>query len=127
MVAGARRIFVGFAMEDKQYRDLLRGQSKLGESPINYTDVSVKEPWDSSWNTKCRQRIQGCHGFIALLSDNLRTADGARWEIQYANEERVRLLGVHIHEDDDYIPTEIQARRGIRWTWGGIGNWIDRL
>src|SRR5665811_220176 len=44
-----KRIFVGFAVEDKQYRDLLRGQSKLGDSPIDYTDMSAKEPWDSSW------------------------------------------------------------------------------
>jgi len=67
-MATTKRVFVGFAVEDKQYRDLLRGQSKLGDSPIDYTDMSVKEPWDSAWKTKCRQRIRGCDGVIALLS-----------------------------------------------------------
>ncbi len=65
-VATTKRIFIGFAVEDKQYRDLMRGQSKLGDSPIDYTDMSVKQPWDGSWKTKCRQRIKDCEGFIAL-------------------------------------------------------------
>jgi hypothetical protein len=92
-VARTKRIFVGFAVEDKNYRDLLRGQSKLGDSPIEYTDMSVKEPWDSSWKTRCRQRITGCDGFIALLSKNVKNADGARWEIKCAIEEGVPVLG----------------------------------
>jgi hypothetical protein len=121
-----KRLFVGFAVEDKQYRDLLRGQSKLGGSPIDYTDMSVKEPWDSSWKTKCRQRIRGCDGFITLLSKNVRNAEGARWEIKCAGEEGIPVLGVHIHQNDDYKPSEIQGKT-IRWSWDGIGNWIGRL
>lgn len=124
-MATTKRIFIGFAVEDKQYRDLLRGQSKLGDSPIDYTDMSVKQPWDSSWKTKCRQRIKGCDGFIALLSKNVRNADGARWEIKCAMDEGVPLL--HIFREDDYTPSEIQGRRVIRWTWDGIGNWIKKL
>ncbi len=126
-MAATTRIFIGFAVEDKQYRDLLRGQSKLGDSPIDYTDMSVKEPWDSSWKTKCRQRIKGCDGFIALLSRNVRNAEGARWEIKCAVEEGLPVLGVHIHQNDDYKPPEIQGKRVIRWTRDGIGNWINKL
>jgi hypothetical protein len=127
IMAGTKRIFVGFAVEDKHYRDLLRGQSKLGESPIDYTDMSVKEPWAIIWKTRCRQRIKGCDGFIAPLSKNIRAADGACWEIKCAIEEKVPLLGVHIYRDDDYKPPEIQGTRVIRWTWDGISNWINRL
>jgi hypothetical protein len=126
-MATTKRIFIGFAIEDKRYRDLLRGQSRLGDSPIEYTDMSVKEPWDGSWKTKCRQRINGCGGLIALLSRNVGNADGARWEIKCALEEGVPVLGVHIHQDDDCRPAEIQGKRVIRWSWDGIGNWINKL
>lgn len=122
-----KRIFVGFAIDDKNYRDLLRGQSRLGDSPIEYTDMSVKDPWDSSWKTKCRERIKGCDGFIALLSENVRSADGARWEIGCAVQEDIPLLGVHIFKDDNYKPTEMSGKRSIRWTWDGVGNWINSL
>jgi hypothetical protein len=126
-MTGTKRIFVGFAIEDKHYRDLLRGQSKLGGSPIDYTDMSVKDPWVITWKTRCRQRIKGCDGFVALLSRNVRAADGARWEIKCAIEEGIPLLGVHIYKDDDYKPPEIQGTRVMRWTWDGIGNWIRSL
>ena len=126
-MATTKRVFVGFAVEDKKYRDLLRGQSKLGDCPIDYTDFSVKEPWDSSWKTKCRQRIKGCDGVIALLSKNVKNADGARWEIKCAVEEGVPILGVHIFKDDAYVPTELSGKKVISWTWDGIGNWIKKL
>lgn len=121
-----KRIFIGFAVEDKRYRDFLRGQSKLGGCPIDYTDMSVKNPWDDSWKTRCRSRIRGCDGFVALLSRNVRKADGARWEIKCAVAEGVPVLGVHIFKDDVYKPPEIQGKRVIGWTWDGIGNWIAK-
>jgi len=121
-----KRIFVSFAMEDRAARNLLRGQSRLGRSPIQYTDRSVNRAWTSGWKTKCRTRIRGCDGVIALLSNNVRGAKGARWEIKCAVEEGVPILGVYIGADR-YKPPEIAGRRIITWRWAGIGNWIDRL
>lgn len=122
-----KRLFISFAVEDKKYRDLLRGQSKLGDCPIEYTDYSVKEPWSSSWKTQCRQRIKGCAGVIALLSKNTKNADGARWEMKCAIEEGVPILGVHIFQDDTYTPPELAGKKVIRWTWDGIAGFITKL
>ncbi len=127
LVPRKKRIFVGFAVEDRQYRDLLRGQALLGSSPIEYTDFSVKQPWSNAWKRQCRQRIKGCDGMIALLSRNTRNADGARWEIKCAVEQGIPVLGVHVHRDDRYAPPEIAGRRTILWTWDGIANFINRL
>ena len=126
LMGAAKRIFVGFAAEDKKYRDLLRGQSRLGGCPIDYTDLSVKQPWDNAWKTRCRTRIRGCDGVIALLSKNVRSARGARWEIKCAIDEGVPLLGVYIFRTDLYKPPEIRGKRVIYWTWDGIGNWVKR-
>jgi hypothetical protein len=126
-MASSKRVFVAFAIEDKNSRNLLRGQSQLGDCPIEYTDLSVKGPWDSSWKTKCRQRIKGCDGVIALLSVNVRNADGARWEIKCAVVEGVPILGVHIFKNDSYVPSELGGKKVIAWTWDGIGNWIKKL
>lgn len=126
-MARLKRIFVGFAVEDRDARDLLRGQSKLGDSPIEYTDYSVKEPWSESWKTQCRQRIRSCDGFIALLSSNTKDADGARWEIKCAVEEGIPVLGVHIHRTDTYTPPEIAGKKVIFWTWDGIAGFINGL
>src|SRR5262245_22101707 len=55
-----KRVFTAFAIEDTVYRDFLVGQARLDSSPFEFVDMSVKEPWDTSWKTKCRSRILGC-------------------------------------------------------------------
>lgn len=125
-MASKKRIFVSFAYEDVWARNLLRGQSRLGACPIEYADFSVREPWSNAWKTKCRARIKGCDGVIALLSSSTRAAKGARWEIKCAREEGVPVLGVYVGTSR-YKPTEIQGKRVITWTWPGIGNFVSRL
>jgi hypothetical protein len=72
------RVFVAFAVEDKYYRDYLKGQSLYTKSPFEYTDMSVKVPWDSGWKERCQTRIKGCDGVIAMLSRNTLRATGQR-------------------------------------------------
>lgn len=127
VVAGLKRIFVGFAIEDEWARNLLRGHAKLGDSPIEYADFSVKEPWDSTWKTKCRQRIKGCDGMIAFLSSNTKNADGAKWEIKCAVEEGVPLIGVYARAEDTYKPPEIAGQKVIYWNWDEIAAFINGL
>jgi hypothetical protein len=123
----SKRVFIAFAVEDRNYRDLLNGQSLNTDSPFEYTDMSVKQPWDREWKTRCRSRIRGCDGMIALLSRNLLRADGQKWEITCAREEGVPLIGVYIYTDDRSSPPEMDGVRRIRWTWDGIREFIDSL
>ncbi len=122
-----KRIFIAFAVEDKNYRDLLKGQSLNTDSPFGYVDMSAKEPWSNSWKTNCRIRIKGCDGAIALLSSNTLKADGQKWEIECAKDEDVPLLGVYIHSNDTSYPPEMNGVRKIKWSWDGIANFIDGL
>ena len=41
-----KRIFISFAIEDANLRDLLVGQVKNENSPFEFVDMSVKAPWD---------------------------------------------------------------------------------
>lgn len=122
------RIFISFAVEDAKYRDLLKGQAKNDKSPFDFVDMSVKEPWDEKWKTRCRTKIKGCDGVIALLSKNTWNADGARWEMKCAVDEGIPIIGVHIHKDDKgAIPPELKGNKVIEWTWEGIKRFLDSL
>jgi hypothetical protein len=66
-VSKKKRVFVSFASEDSNYRDLLKGQAKNNKSPFEFIDMSLKEPFDEKWKTQCRSRIKGCDGVIALF------------------------------------------------------------
>lgn len=123
-----KRIFVSFAVEDERYRDLLKGQSLNTKSPFEYVDMSVKEPWDSKWKTNCRIRIKGCDGVIVLISRHTRNADGAKWEMQCANEECIPMMGVHIHSSEKgQIPPQLGESIVTEWNWGAIKDFIDSL
>jgi len=90
--------------------------------------MSVKEPWDDQWKTRCRIKIKGCDGVIALLSKKTWNAAGARWEMKCAIEEGIPIIGVHIHKDDKgAIPPELKGKKVIEWTWAGIKRFLDSL
>ncbi|MGE5352284.1 MAG: TIR domain-containing protein [Chitinophagales bacterium] len=123
-----KRIFISFAIEDVLYRDFLKGQARNEKSPFEFTDMSAKEAWDEKWKTNCRIRIKGCDGVIALLSKNTAKADGEKWEMNCANEEKIPMIGVHIHKDDKgAIPSELSGKKVIEWSWEGIKKFIDSL
>ena len=123
-----KRIFISFAMEDKFARDNLAHQATRENTPFDFVDMSVKEPWSSSWKTNCRERIKGCDGVIAFISDNTANADGACWEIKCAYEEGIPVFPVYIHDEGaKRIPSELSGRRIHHWTWGSIKSFIDSL
>lgn len=124
----SKRIFISFAIEDVRYRDLLKGQALNTSSPFTYTDMSAKKAWDSKWKTNCRERIKSCDGVIALISKNTRNADGAKWEMQCANDEGIPMIGVHIYSNNKgQIPPQLSGKRVVNWSWETIKNFINRL
>lgn len=123
-----KRLFISFAIEDEYARDFLVGQARNSNSPFEFVDMSVKEPWSDSWKTRCRTRIKGCDGVIALISKNTMKAEGARWEMKCAKEEGVPMIGVHIQKDDKgTIPPELAGYKVIEWSWDGIASFINGL
>lgn len=124
-----KRVFISFAMEDKSYRDFLVGQARNENSPFEFVDMSVKQPWDSSWKTNCRTRIKGCHGVIALVSKNTKNATGQLWEIKCAKEEGKRIRGIYTTVDNrpTSLPSELSGVQVVGWTWSNIKNFIDSL
>lgn len=108
-----KKIFVSFAIQDKKYRDFLVAQAKNERSPFTFLDMSVKEPWEQKvWKDKCRTKIQKCDGMIVLLSKNTWHSSRARWEVKYANVEKVPVIGMHIKKGDKGAkPPELTGRK----------------
>ena len=121
-----RRIFTAFAMVDKTHRDLFVGQAKNNRVSYEFTDMSVKQPWDSSWKTQCRTRIRSCSGFIALITQGLATAKGALWEIECAKSEGIPILGVYMGGTNSlHSPVELYGYKKVNWRWDEISNFIE--
>ena len=124
-----KRIFISFAIEDENLRDLLRGQSRNTNSPFEFVDMSVKQPWDSQWKTKCRTRIRGCDGMISIITRNTKNADGQIWEMNCAKDEGIPLLAIYGNKDHigATIPNECGYLPVVDWNWEKISAWIKQL
>ena len=124
-----KRIFISFAIEDIKYRDFLVEQARKEKSPFEFIDMSVKKAWkQDEWKRKCRTKIKGCDGVIALISKNTHLAHGARWEIKCALEEKIPTIGMQVKWNNKGAkPKELKNKKVIRWTWANIEDFINDL
>lgn len=125
------RVFISFAIEDKVLRDFLIGQKRNTKSSIDFTDYSVKEPWENAWKTQCRQRIRCCAGMIGIITHNTNRADGQLWELQCAIDENIPLLLIHGYTDaSKKIITKPSVISGLniqQWTEDNIFWFLNRI
>src|SRR6266571_4396680 len=118
-------VFIAFAVEDVRQRDLLVGQAINTDTPFEFIDMSVKDPYDSGWKERVRTRIRRSDGVIALVSKNSLKSSGEKWEIACAKEEKKKMIGLQAYSDDKTAPPELAGHRTIAWTWQGIADFID--
>jgi hypothetical protein len=122
------RIFTSFAIEDATLRNFLVGQGKNNNIPFSFVDMSVKEPWETSWKTVCRTKIKGCDGVIGIITKNTPKADGQIWELSCAYQESVPVLLIYGTDDRiNNIPDILKGRRILTWSWLNINTFLDNL
>lgn len=128
-MATKNRVFVSFAIEDSNLRDLLVGQGRNDKTPFSFVDMSAKQPWDSNWKTNCRTKVKGCDGVIGIITRNTPKASGQLWELNCAYDENVPVLLIYGHSDDRpaYLPEPVKGRRILNWTWANIKAFLDKL
>jgi hypothetical protein len=123
-VSEKKVIFVAFAIEDERQRDFLKGQSLHPRAPFEFVDMSVKEPYASSWKERVRTRIKRSHGVVVLVSKNSLQSSGQKWEIQCAREERKPIRGIWAYRDDR---TSVPGLAAHVWNDANISSFIDSL
>ena len=127
-MATKNRIFITFAIEDKWARDYLVGQARNENSPFEFVDMSVKEPWKEDWKTACRTKMRGCDGVIAIITKNSPNASGQKWEMSCAVSEKIPMIGLRAQSNDFTTPpSEFGNNRIIPWTWKDIAAFINSL
>ncbi len=123
----AKVVFIAFAKEDEASRNLFTGQRVHPRTPFEFTDMSVKQPYDSGWKERTRTRIKRSDGVIALISSNTPGATGQIWEIRCAVEERKPLLGIWLEKGYRTKPPELGNAACADWTWENVAAFIDQL
>jgi hypothetical protein len=126
-MSDSKVIFIAFAKEDEASRNLFTGQRVHPDTPFEFTDMSVKEPYSSEWKERVRTRVRRSDGVIALISSSTPGASGQLWEIKCAVEEAKPLLGIWIEDGYRTKPPEMGSASCVAWTWDNVAAFIDSL
>ena len=126
-MAEKKVVFLAFAKEDEGTKNLFLGQRLNTDTPFEWTDMSVKEPYKTEWKERVRTRVRRSAGVIALVSSSTPGADGELWEIECAVEESKPLLGIWIESGYRTKPSEMGSAACKDWTWANVENFISGL
>ena len=120
-------VFIAFAKEDEGSRNLFTGQRINSDTPFEFVDMSVKNPYDKDWRERVQTRIRRSTGVIALISSNTPKAEGELWEIKCAVTEKKPLLGIWLEDNYRTKPVEMGSAACKSWTWANVADFIDSL
>ncbi len=122
----APRAFISFEMEDRWARDFLIQQARDKRNDIQFVDYSVKEPWDSSWKTNCKERISQTRGTIVLVGATTHVSEAVKWEIAETTRQGHFIFGIQVRRDKTYpLPNGLPAKNVIRWDFDQIMRWLS--
>jgi hypothetical protein len=127
-VSAKPRVFISFHMEDEGQVNLLRQQAKDEQSDIQFTDYSVKEPFDEKWKTQCAERINRTSAVIVMVGPETHKRDAVNWEIKKAYELHKKVICVRIYRDENHkIPEECKERNAkvINWDLKAINGELE--
>ncbi|MDY0386105.1 MAG: TIR domain-containing protein [Methanolobus sp.] len=121
------RVFISFHMEDKHQVNLLRYQSKNSDQ-LEFTDYSVKEPFDEKWKTQCTERIKQSSVLVVAIGEDTHKREAVLWEIKKAHELGKPVIGMRIYNDKNHtIPAQMREHgdRVVSWNLNELQNEID--
>ncbi len=123
------RVFISFHIEDERRVGLLRHQAKDPRFNMEFTDYSVKEPFDEKWKTNCTERIKQSSILVVMIGKDTHKREAVNWEIMKAYELCKPVIGIRIYKDANHkIPREMIEHKAkiVDWSMEEIQNQLDR-
>lgn len=127
-----RNVFISFAHEDLGEVNLLRGQAKNENLPIEFNDWSVSEPYNSERAEYIKQRIterilQSSVTVVYVTSESAKS-EWCAWEIEKSLALGKHVLGVFKGDVAPPVQFEVLASHGIKCVpWKNLAAEIEKL
>ncbi len=124
----SKRVFISFHMDNEAQIALLRHQAKSDKFNLEFTDYSVKEPFDGNWKKKCEERIRRSSVVVCMIGKESYRRPAVLWELKKAYQLGKPVFGIRIHKNDrDPIPGPLSRNNAkiIKWNLEEIQNALD--
>jgi DNA-directed RNA polymerase subunit L len=122
------RVFISFHIDDEAQVNLLRHQAKTSDQ-LEFTDYSVKEPFDEKWKTQCTERIRQSTIVVVAIGENTHQREAVDWEISKAHELGKPVIGMRISSDKNHKIPKAMVENGDRvvpWKLETVQSELDR-
>ena len=125
--------FLSFVTEDLELVSLFRGQAKSDRSPLEFSDYSIKEPFDSTNAEYIRreiaEQIKLVTLTVCLYGPTTHTSQWVNWELSKSLELDKPLMGVCLYSDGrvKYHPPMLEKWPRVGWNINQIVNTMERL
>jgi hypothetical protein len=94
-----RNVFISFSSEDMNEVNLLRGQAKNDGAELEFSDHSVKTPYNSDKNDyikrQIRAKIEKASVTLVYLSSNSIRSDWVKWEVEESKKMGKGVIAVY--------------------------------
>src|SRR5690606_2793576 len=103
--------------------NLFRGKAKNKNNDLEFSDYSVREPYDSTnaayIRSKIRERIAAASVTICLIGEKTHTSRWVDWEIAASAEENNKIIGVRLHSSvtRDIAPKALASVKATVCNW----------
>ncbi len=122
------RVFISFNVDDEAQVNLLRHQAKTSDQ-MEFTDYSVKEPFDEKWKTQCTDRIRQSSIVVVAIGEHTHEREAVDWEIRKAHELGKPVIGMRIYSDKNHkVPKAMVDHndRIVSWNLATIQSELDK-
>ena len=122
-MATTPRAFISFDFDhDDNLRNALVGQARYNNSPFNFSNWSVKEPFTGDWKKKVRDRIALTSLTVVICGYHTHTAGGVSTELEISRELRKPYFLLAGHRDGKCTKPRAayQNDKIYPWTWKNI-------
>jgi hypothetical protein len=130
--AGRRNVFLSFAYEDISLVNLLRGQARNENMPLEFNDWSVSEPINSDRASyikeKISDRIAQSSVTVIVLSESSRVSQWVEWEIGESLRQGKHVIGMYPSTTRPSGLPAAFAKHGLKAVpWSDLPAEIERL
>jgi len=129
----AVRVFLSFVEEDLNLVNLFRGQAKNANCDLDFSDYSIKVPFDSTnadyIGRGIREQIARSALTICLYGPTTYTSHWVNWELNKALELGKPLMGVYLNAGGPikYYPSPLKQWPRVGWDIPLIVKTIEQL
>src|SRR6266511_1300888 len=118
----ARHVFLSFVEEDLDLVKLFRGQAKNENNDLEFSDYSVREPFDSAnaeyIRRKIRELINQVSVTVVLIGETTSTSRWVDWEIRTTAGLGKGLVGMRLHSSyKDVVPQALKDNNAEIVDW----------